>query len=216
MQDNSLLSSITRYKYCVNRFSSGALGEMLNLNEKVPAVLKSGAPVVIYRAGFSGKIYKNILESYDVPVMCFAENNISNYPQEFNGVPVFSIFQLPLKEEEIVLIIAMDQYKIPAQLQFIQSNFRFKDVYVASEEDITTYCLSRCALVFKDKGIELQNDTLDLGFVKLHNPFNESWAYKKAFAFQAKDIILPKFGYDYLVTEGPYEYGDVRLVLHEV
>ena len=185
--------------------------KFLDLNKETIDILKNEANVVVYRAGFNGKILKNILGSFGILVTCYVVNDESDAVREYNELPVYSIRHLPVAEKEIILLVALNQHQLVEQMEFISSTFRFKKVLVAKEEDISSYCIKYCEQVFQRNGIELENEVLDLSFVRLHNPFKESWAYQKAFALQAKDLILPLLGGSKLELEGPYEYNKVSL-----
>lgn len=181
--------------------------KIMTLTAQSISQLCNGHPIAICWAGFYGKACSAILQYHGISVSYYLakESGVT----QFCGLPVYDLDHLPCPPKETKLIVAMDPYQMPQQIQKIKASAPFEQVIILEEQDIIRYCLRYEMELFCNRGIEISDDIWDFGFVKLHNPMLECPAYQKAFALQAKDLILPELGDTNLMTEGPYTFGPV-------
>ena len=169
--------------------------------------LCDGRPIAICWAGFYGKVCSAILQCHSISASYYLMKEAG--VTEYCGLPVYDLDKLPYPSKKTTLIMAMDPYQISWQIQKIQATARFEQIVILDEWEIIRYCLQYDMELFCNCGIDISSDTWDFGFMRLHNPMLECSAYQKAFALQAKDLILPELGDTSWMTEGPYTFGPV-------
>jgi FkbM family methyltransferase len=183
--------------------------EVLKLTPQSILKLKNSRPIAVCWAGFYGKVCFDILQSHMVQASYYLAK--SPGVTEYCGLPVYDLNNLPYPPEETTLIVAMDPYQLPNQIQKIKAAVQFAQLAILDEQDIINHCLHYDLELFRNRGMDVHSAVLDFGFMRLHNPMMECPAYQKAFALQAKDLILPEMGDTTWMTEGPYTFGPAGL-----
>ena len=167
--------------------------------------------IIIYWAGFHGKIYKYILNQHGIDVKCYGTPDVVPPDKLYNGLPVYSISKIPFDTQEYTMILALDPCQLKQEIDSISNLYKFKQILVTDETDVMMFCEEYIKNILSKGKVDLSKPTISWAGVIIRNPFLQSNLYKHEFIYQAADLLLPLYN-DYTLTyEGPSEMGIVQL-----
>lgn len=103
--------------YQGNEIVKEILGKYYNL------VRNNGIPVVLFCAGFSGKVICDFFNKYDIYPACFCDNNPSRVGTELCGLPIISFDELNENHHDNLVVIASTAFQRFIEEQLVENGF---------------------------------------------------------------------------------------------
>ncbi|WP_446897224.1 FkbM family methyltransferase [Clostridium sp. LBM24168] len=180
-------------------------------NSNLLNILSNGKKNVIFGAGSVGSMFRNVLDDLNISVYSFLVNNGHRTKNMYLGIPIYELSDFPLNKFECNVFIAIrtiDESIInPIRLK-MDNNI----IYVDYVKDLAFLESVYYTNYFKENGIDISKDVLNINGFKMINPFIKKVDYMLASLFELGDIMLPEImSDDSKIDEGNYEYGDVTL-----
>lgn len=179
--------------------------------EKILSYLDNNKSAVIFGAGSIGSQIKDALDKFNVKVHSFLVNDGQKDKEEHNGIRIYELSEFPLKQSECNILYCI-QSDSQAILQPLIKTMKTNILYIDGTKAIFSLLNKYYTQYFKKHNICISREIMDLGELKIINPFTSNEEYLNSFLFEVGDLILPEIMKDLTsINEGPYEDGEVVL-----
>ncbi len=181
--------------------------------EKNIKLLTESKYVLLYGAGSLGKIMlpyvKNQFNITGFAVT--AESNITE--KEICGFEVDSIknWVKKYRAEDVTVLITISEHHHKEIVNTL-TDLGFNDIIPLTKELRDRIVEDYSITVYQKHGVDLSGDIMSLCNMKVVNPLKYHYRFARNLFIQIADFIFPSLYNDYsMITEGPYEYGKVKI-----
>lgn len=131
------------------------------------------------------------------------------------GLPVYDLLELKeIPGKKNVFVALRDQ---DANLNKGLSGLCDVVYPITYPEDISVIAAQYYLDYFRDMGVDVSNDAIELNGFRFINPFTQPYDYLLSWVYEAGDLVLPELWHNYdRIDEGPYEIDNVRLEKEDI
>lgn len=169
--------------------------------------------VILYGAGFCGRIYRRILAKEGIDILCYAisDGQISSVSVDHKEIKHLS--ELNYNKKNTIIILTLDK-KYHEEITVNLRKHGYHNIMPCDWNAVYEELNLHFEKIMLQRNVNLENETIDFGLFKMQNPLKTK--YKNVFLLEAKELILPYFKDITYISEGTYEFGEVKLKANDV